>query len=178
MQLAQRQACETFCLTGQTICRTLPPMLDPGIRRLLDAYPAIFLACHRQHVREDEAGKSVTEHQASVLDHLQVARPTTLSKLAEHMGVGRSAMSITVKRLVHSGYIKSARDKKDARCVGLTLTPAGARVKEQNTVLDPELVKKMFRLMSSGELEMALQGIECLARQARIMLRRRNRGGS
>jgi len=31
-------------------------MLDPGIRRLLDAYPAIFLACHRQHVREDEAG--------------------------------------------------------------------------------------------------------------------------
>jgi hypothetical protein len=86
MQLAQRRAYETFCLTGQTICCTLPPMLDPGIRRLLGAYPAIFLACHRQHVREDEAGKSVTEHQASVLDHLQVARPTTLSKLAEHMG--------------------------------------------------------------------------------------------
>jgi len=76
---------ETFCLTGQTICRTLPPMLDPGIRRLLDAYPPFFLACHRQHVREDEAGKSVTEHQPAFWTILQVARPTTLSKLAEHM---------------------------------------------------------------------------------------------
>jgi DNA-binding MarR family transcriptional regulator len=168
---------ETFCLTGQTICRTLPPILDLGIRRLLDAYPAIFLACHRQHVRDDEAGKAITEHQASVLDHLHATRPTTLSKLAEHMGVGRSAMSITAKRLVRGGYVRSTRDKNDARCVGLALTPAGARVKEQNAVLDPELVKKMFRLMSAGELETALQGIECLARQARILLRQRTRGG-
>jgi DNA-binding MarR family transcriptional regulator len=128
-------------------------------------------------MREDEAGKAITEHQASVLDHLHAKRPTTLSKLAEHMGVGRSAMSITAKRLVRGGYVRSTRDKNDARCVGLTLTPAGARVKEQNAVLDPELVKKMFRLMSAGELETALQGIECLARQARILLRQRTRGG-
>jgi hypothetical protein len=63
-------------------------MLDSRIRRLLDAYPAIFIACHRRHLREDESGKTITEHQASVLDHLHPMRPTTLSKLAEHMGVG------------------------------------------------------------------------------------------
>src|SRR6266446_731678 len=125
MQLARRQACETFCLTGQTICRTLPPMLDSRIRRLLDAYPAIFLACHRQHVREDEGGKSITEHQASVLDHLHATRATTLSKLAEHMGVGRSSMSITVARLIRSGYIARGPDKNDRRCINLTLTTAG-----------------------------------------------------
>jgi DNA-binding MarR family transcriptional regulator len=151
-------------------------MLDSRIRRLLDAYPAIFLACHRQHVREDETGKAITEHQASVLDHLHATRPTTLSKLAEHMGVGRSTMSITVARLVRGGYITSSRDKSDARCVGLTLTPAGARIKEQNTVLEPELVRKMFRSMPAGELEAALQGIEGLAKYARIMLRQRKRG--
>jgi DNA-binding MarR family transcriptional regulator len=151
-------------------------MLDLEIRRLLDAYPAIFLACHRQHLREDEAGKSVTEHQASVLDHLHTARPTTLSKLAEHMGVGRSAMSITAKRLIRGGYIHRTQDKDDHRCVRLTLTPAGARVKDQNTILDPDLVRKMFRRMSASELEKALQGIECLARQARILLRQKKRG--
>jgi len=151
-------------------------MLDSRIRRLLDAYPAIFLACHRQHVREDEAGKTVTEHQARVLDHLHATHPTTLSKLAEHMGVGRSTMSITVARLVHGGYIASRRDKNDARRVGLTLTPAGVRVKEQNSVLDPELVSAMFRSMPVGELETALRGIECIARFARIMLRQRKRG--
>jgi DNA-binding MarR family transcriptional regulator len=150
-------------------------MLDTGIRRLLDAYPAIFLACHRQHVREDEAGKAITERQASVLDHLHATPPMTLSKLAEHMGVGRSAMSITVKRLVRGGYVKTSRDKVDGRCIGLTLTHLGVQVKEQNTILDPELVRKMFRLMPAGELETALQGIERLAKHARILLRQRKR---
>jgi DNA-binding MarR family transcriptional regulator len=151
-------------------------MLDPRIRRLLDAYPAIYLACHRQHVREDETGKAITEHQASVLNHLHGTRPTTLSKLAEHMGVGRSTMSITVARLVRGGYIARRREKNDARCVGLTLTPTGARVKEQNTVLEPALVKKMLALMPARELETALRGIECIAKYAGILLRQRKRG--
>lgn len=151
-------------------------MLDSQIRRLLDAYPSIFLACHRQHVRQDEGGKGVTERQASVLDHLQAERPTSVSKLAEHMGVGRSAMSITVARLVRAGYIRRSRNTRDARCVGLTLTPAGARVAEQNTILEPDLVRKMFRSMPAAELEAALQGIERLAKCARIMLRQRKRG--
>src|SRR5437899_2537531 len=74
-------------------------------QRLLDAYPAIFLACHRIHVRDDETGKLITEHQASVLDHLHATHPTPLSRLAEHLGVGRSTMSIMVARLVRGGYI-------------------------------------------------------------------------
>ena len=150
-------------------------MFDAHVRRLLDAYPAIFLACHRRHVRSDESGKPLTEHQASVLDHLHQARPITLSKLAEHMGVGRSAMSITVARLVRGGYIARSRDNSDARRVGLRLTPAGARVREENSILDPELAREMFSLMRAGELESALQGIERMAKYAAILLRRRKR---
>jgi DNA-binding MarR family transcriptional regulator len=151
-------------------------MVDPRIRRLLDAYPAIFLACHRQHVQQDAAGKRITEHQASVLDHLHTTRAMTLSKLAEHMGVGRSAMSITVKRLIHRGYISSRPDTHDRRGVALTLTRAGARVTEENSILDPALVKAMFRLMPAGELDTALEGLERLAKHARILLRQRKRG--
>jgi DNA-binding MarR family transcriptional regulator len=150
-------------------------MLDLRIRRLLEAYPAIFLACHRQHVRDDETGKAITEHQASVLDHLDGSRPMTLSKLAEHMGVGRSTMSITVARLVRGGYIKRSRDNQDARCVRLTLTSAGARVKEQNTILDPELVRELFRMIPAAELEIALRDVELLAKHARLLLRQRKR---
>src|SRR5437899_2413529 len=150
-------------------------MLDSRVRRLLDAYPAIYLACHRQHVRADERGKAISEHQASVLDHLHAGRPTTLSKLAEHMGVSRSTMSITVERLVRGGYIHRRRDKRDARCVSLTLTRNGARVKEQNTILEPQSLKEMFRLMPAEELENALAGLECLAKYARILLLRRTR---
>ena len=151
-------------------------MLDSSIRRLLDAYPAIFLACHRRHLRDDASGKAITEHQASVLDHLHPSRATTISKLAEHMGVGRSTMSITVRRLASRGYIACRRDRSDSRCVCLTLTRAGARIREQNTLLDPELVQKMFRLMSPATLESALAGMESLAKYANALLRQRSRG--
>lgn len=151
-------------------------MLDSRIGRLLDAYPAIYLACHRRHLREDEAGSAITEHQASVLQHLHATRPTTLSRLAEHMGVGRSTMSITVARLTRAGYVASSRDKRDARCVSLTLRPAGVRATEENTALDTELVKKMFQRMPDAEVETALRGIECMAKYARLLLRERTRG--
>jgi MarR family transcriptional regulator, organic hydroperoxide resistance regulator len=149
--------------------------LDGQCRRLLDAYPAIFLACHRRHVRDDESGRQVTENQASVLDHLDRQRPITLSKLAEHMGVSRSTMSITVARLVRDGYIVRSRNESDGRTVSLRLTAAGTQVKEQNSVLDPELMRQMFRLMPTDEVETTLQGIESLAKYARILLRRRKR---
>lgn len=150
-------------------------MLDPQVRRLLDAYPAIFLACHRRHIRDDATGRSLTEHQASVLDHLDATRPTPMLKLAEHMGVGASAISIMVARLVSRGFIMRRRDPRDGRSVLLTLSPAGQRVKDQNTVLDPQLVAQMFRLMAPGDLEAALHGLEQLAARAQVLLRRRHR---
>ncbi|MFY9674753.1 MAG: MarR family transcriptional regulator [Terriglobales bacterium] len=162
-------------MTTQTISRMLPAMLDRRIRRLLAAYPAIYLACHRRHLREDEGGNALTERQASILDHLDAKRPMTLSRLAEHMGVGRSAMSIGVARLVRARYVARAKDRKDARSIGLTLTTAGARAQEQNTFLDAGLMRQMFRLMPATELERALEGVECFAKYANILLRRRKR---
>ncbi len=150
-------------------------MLNPQVRRLLDAYPAIFLACHRKHLRDESSGRTLSEHQAGVLDHLHADRPVTLSKLAEHMGVGCSSMSIMVRRLVGAGYVARRRNKADGRSVALTLTAAGARVKEQNTVLDPQLVNQMFGLMRPSELETSLRAVECLAKYAGILLRRRAR---
>ena len=150
-------------------------MLENNVRRLLAAYPTIFLACHRDHTRADEAGNPLTENQASVLDHLDSVRPTTLSKLAEHMGVGRSTMSITVARLVRGGYIARRPGKEDRRTVGLTLTPRGKRIKEQNSVLNPQLVRQMLKMMEPAEAERALAGMECLARYGAILLRQRKR---
>jgi len=150
-------------------------MLDTNTGRLMAAYPTIYLACHRDHTRADEAGNPLTEKQASVLDHLDATRPTTLSKLAEHMGVGRSTMSTTVARLVKGGYIARRTDKQDRRSVGLTLTRTGRRIQEQNTVLDPALVRQVFRLIEPGEAERALAAIERIAQAAAILLKRRKR---
>jgi DNA-binding MarR family transcriptional regulator len=150
-------------------------MVDTRVRRLLAAYPAIFLACHREHTRADEAGKALTENQASVLNHLDADRPTTLSKLAEHMGVGRSTMSTTVTRLARGGYIARGRGRQDRRSVALTLTPTGKRIQEQHSVLDQQLVQEMLKMMKPGEAELALAGMERLAQAAAILLKRRKR---
>jgi MarR family transcriptional regulator, organic hydroperoxide resistance regulator len=150
-------------------------MLDSRVRRLQVAYPAIFLACHCQHMREDSSGRSVTEHQASVLDHLDEKQPTTPSKLAEHMGVSRSTMSITVSRLVRAGYVARRKSAEDTRSVDLTPTRAGARVRDENAVLNPELVRQILRKMNPDEIEAALRGIECMAKYARLVLRQRKR---
>jgi DNA-binding MarR family transcriptional regulator len=150
-------------------------MLDSRVRRLQNAYPAIFLACHQKHVREDGEGRTLTERQASVLDHLDEKQPTTLSRLAEHMGVGRSTMSITVSRLVRGGYVTSRKGRQDTRLVELTLTSNGAKVRDENALLHPALVREIFRKVKPEEAEAALQGIESLAKYARILLRQRKR---
>jgi MarR family transcriptional regulator, organic hydroperoxide resistance regulator len=159
-------------LTDQTNGNTLLVMFEAQIRRLFDAYPAIYLACHRRHVRDDPSGAIVTAHQASILDHLDAHKPTTLSKLAEHLGIGRSAMSIQVNQLAHRGYIRRSAVRGDGRKIGLTLTEAGNRVKRQNTVLDPDLVRAMFASMPESELATALEGIKRLAQYAGLMTRR------
>jgi len=84
-------------------------------------------------------------------------------------------MSIMVAKLVRCGYVARRRDNADGRSIGLTLTAAGARVKEENTVLDADLVSEMFHSMPAGDLETALRGIELLAKHANILLRRRKR---
>jgi DNA-binding MarR family transcriptional regulator len=150
-------------------------MVDTRVTRLMAAYPVIFLACHREHTRADEAGKALTENQASVLNHLDAARPTTLSKLAEHMGVGRSTMSTTVTRLARSGYITRRPGKQDRRLVELTLTLAGKRIQEQNSVLNPQLAQLIFKRMEPAEAERALAGLERLAEVAAILLKQRKR---
>jgi len=166
---------EEICLTNQTICAILPTMVESRVMRLMAAYPIVYQACHREHLRTDEAGRTLTENQLRILDHLTGPRPATLSKLAEHMGVSRSTMSVTVRRLMRAGYLARTPAKDDRRSFALTLTAAGRRIQEQNTVLDPALVEKMIRMLSAEEAERAVAGLERLAGCAARQLKQRKR---
>jgi DNA-binding MarR family transcriptional regulator len=139
---------------------------DQAVRRLLDAYPKIFFACHVRHVRDSETRKELSAHQASILDHLDDREPTSLMVLAQHMGVTASTMSLTVDRLVRSGHIVREKDMKDARRVCLRLTPAGLRIKTMEKVLDPERVHDMLGRLPAEDLEAGLCGLELLAAAA------------
>jgi len=85
---------------------------------------------------------------AGIMDHLDLQHPRTISELARHLSVTGSTMSIQVSKLERFGYVRRVREAGDRRRVGVRLTSAGARLREQNSVLDPELAHEMLSLLS------------------------------
>ena len=143
--------------------------LREGVGTVLRCYPQIYFACHRRHVRDERTGEVLSQHQASVLDHLDDRQGTALFDLARHMGVTASTMSLTIDRLVRGGWVRRDRSKVDARRVDLRLTEAGARIKKQQKVLEPELVSAMLARLDERKRRQALRGLELLAEASREM---------
>jgi len=140
--------------------------LTNQITILMTCYPRIYFACHTRHVQDEETHQRLSAHQAGILDHLDEVEPTSMLQLAGHMGVTASTMSLTVDRLVRSGYVTRDRDALDARKVALRLTKDGARLKERKSVLDRELVAAMLARMKPRERAAGLAGLELLAKAA------------
>jgi len=141
-------------------------MIRAAVETVLECFPAIFLACHRRHVRDDATKQVLSSHQASVLDHLDAIEPTHLHELAAHLGVTASSMSLMIDRLERAGFVRRSRDKQDARRTNLRLTKAGLRIKRQKKILEPRLVEAMLRRLAADEREAALRGLRLLAQAA------------
>jgi MarR family transcriptional regulator, organic hydroperoxide resistance regulator len=139
---------------------------DDSVRQVLALYPKIFFACHTRHVRDPKTRRILSAHQASILDHLDAVEPVNLKTLAQHMGVTLSTMSLSIDRLARGGYVLRSRDARDGRRVNLRLTPAGVRIKEAKSVLDPGRVRGMLRRLSETSRKEVLRGLALLARAA------------
>lgn len=132
----------------------------------MEFYPRIYFACHARHRRDPQSRRRISAHQGSILDHLDAVEPTSLTGLARHMGVTLSTMSLSVDRLERLGYVRRARDAGDGRRVHLRLTASGARVKEAQSVLEPDRVRGMLAKLSAEERAAGMRGLELLARAA------------
>ena len=135
-------------------------------RRLMEHYPKIYFACHRRHVRDDARRALLSAHQASILDHLDDVEPTGVTALAMHMGVTPSTMSLALDRLERGGYVARGRDPLDARKVHVRLTRHGVRIKEKQSVLEPDAVRTMLARLSAAQRRAALDGLALLAAAA------------
>ena len=133
---------------------------------MLHAYPRVFFACHTRHVRDPASGEDVSAHQASILDHLDEVEAISMTDLAGHMGVTVATMSLAIDRLERRGYARRDRDPADGRRVLLRITPAGLRVREAKSVLDPVRVEQVLAQLSPADREAALRGLQLLARAA------------
>src|SRR5262245_60724021 len=118
---------------------------EAEVEALLRWYPRIFFACHQRHVRDPSTAELLSAHQASILDHLDLVEPTALTDLARHMGVTAGTMSVAIDRLVRRGYVQRSRAQEDQRRAELRLTDAGMNIRNQQSVLEPELVADLLQ---------------------------------
>lgn len=153
------------------------PDLRSDVHALLAAYPRIYFACHRRHVRDPQTRRLLSAHQASILDHLDTVDPTTLGDLAGHMGVTPATMSIAIDRLASAGYVTRARSATDRRRAELRLTEAGQRIKSASSVLEPGRVKALLDQIPAKERAAALAGLTRLAHAADAAIRARAQTG-
>jgi DNA-binding MarR family transcriptional regulator len=137
---------------------------------LIVTYPKIFFACHARHRRDPATGRLVSAHQASIIDHLDDVDPTMLTVLARHMGVTPSTTSLNIDRLEGKGYVVRKRDPFDARRVNLFLTAAGLRLKNAQSVLEPQRVRLMLKQLTPKQRDEALNGLALLAQAAQAMM--------
>ena len=144
----------------------VPADLATRAAEVLALYPRIYFACHTRHVRDPETRWLLSRHQASILDHLDELDAITLNDLARHMGVTAATMSLAIDRLEKKGYVVRLRDTTDRRRVQLRLTPAGVRVRQAATVLDPPRVEALLARLTEEEREAAVHGLRLLANAA------------
>jgi MarR family transcriptional regulator, organic hydroperoxide resistance regulator len=147
---------------------------DP-VDQLMACYPRIYFACHTRHVADPRRNRLLSSHQASVLDHLDELDPTGLLTLAAHMGVTASTMSLTIDRLARGGYVVRSPDPSDGRRVNLRLTKAGARIKSEKSVLDPQRVRAVLEQLTPQERRAALHGLALLARASSLAMQKNKR---
>lgn len=136
------------------------------VDRVLDTYPRIYFACHARHRRDPKTKATLSERQASILDHLDGAQPTSLSELADHFDVTSPTMCVTVGRLIRDGYVKRKTCRDDKRRAELRLTANGERMKAAMQVLEPELVAAMLSELDGRARREALAGLELLGHAA------------
>jgi MarR family transcriptional regulator, organic hydroperoxide resistance regulator len=138
-------------------------MLAHDVYRLMTFYPKIFLACRKGHFTEKKSGVTLTARQISILDHLGSCSSITLTRLAVHLGVTPSTMSLAIDRLVMLGFVSRQKGKEDRRKTNLTLTPAGDAMRRSATLLDRNLVEELLSGMKEDVRAQALAGLEVLA---------------
>jgi DNA-binding MarR family transcriptional regulator len=107
-----------------------------------------------------------------VLSHLDERDPTMVGELAEHLGVTISTMSLTLKRLEAAGYVLKEREESDRRVMNVRLTEAGVRVRDAQTLLDPERVHRVLAELDPRQRKSALEGLVLLAEAADRMVSR------
>jgi len=128
--------------------------------------PLVLAACQRREIGDPGSRVRLSAHLAGILEHLDPSAPLAPGELARRLRVTPATVSLQVARLIALRLVIRTQDPVDARRALLRLTPAGARLRDSRTLLDPGAVEALLLTLSVGERDRAVAGIESLGRAA------------
>jgi DNA-binding MarR family transcriptional regulator len=114
----------------------------------------------------------VTDHQLTVLTCLKHGS-MTMRELATQLGVGESAATAVVDRLVRQGLVVRCDDPVDRRVVRLTLSPTGESVVAEMNATICRKTASLLDVLSDEQLGQLVAIIETLAAATAIEPRAR-----
>lgn len=134
--------------------------------RILARFDDLMRLANSWHVR-DFLELDVTMAQAKLL-YVTSARPdVSVSTIGAQLGIGLSAASAMVDRLVDHGYLERREDPHDRRQHLVRTSPEGSVALERIRALNERSLDRLMAGMSSAELEGLERGIDALVREAR-----------
>jgi len=111
----------------------------------------------------------VTMSQAQLMFLVYTRPDISMSTIAATLGVGSSAVSGLVDRLVEHGYLERMEDPSDRRQQLVSLTAAGRDVVDHMRELDESLMRRLLSGLSDKELTTVGNAIDVLVRQAALV---------
>mgnify|MGYP001815724833 FL=1 len=110
-------------------------------------------------------GVDVTMPQAKVLYLVSMRPGVPMSAIAAELGVGPSAVSGLVDRLVALGHIERQEDPGDRRQQLVTITPAGSAALDRMRELRAEVMRRLLAGLSPAELAAMRTSLVALDRE-------------
>jgi DNA-binding MarR family transcriptional regulator len=138
------------------------------------AYPRIWFACHVEHrTRGQPHDSGLTDRESGILAHIAdgAGAGATAATLADHLGIGKAALSQHIKRLQQLGLIDTRIDAGDRRRKSIRLTAAGRRTVSASSPLDQDRVRGLLESMNIEDAISAVRGLQRLAEAAQRMQR-------
>lgn len=126
--------------------------LQPQLQRRLDTL---------LHGEPREELHAITDHQRVVLTYLR-GQSVTMRELARRLGVGESAATAVVDRLVRQGLVVRCDDPSDRRVVRLALSDEGRSVVTELQARACGKTGRLLAVLSDQQLEQLVAIMETL----------------
>ncbi len=142
------------------------------VEAIQQAYPRIWFACHVEHrTRGQPHDSGLTDRESGILAHVadEAGAGINAAQLADHLGIGKAALSQHLKRLQQLDMIETLTEDDDRRRKSIHLTAAGRRAVSANSPLDAARLRCLLDTMSVEDAASAVHGLQRPADAAQRM---------